>query len=112
MDALGAAAAAPARARASTRSPARRQTRRATRATRRRPRLSLVQQRRAGEAIDASLDDIIEIVGSAAERRKTTRTPMALGCVVTKLHGAFEVQFLCAQHGAGVILNMLSKFFC
>ena len=34
-----------------------------------------------------------------------------LDCVVTKLHGAFNVQFLCAQRGAGVLLNMLSKFW-
>ena len=30
---------------------------------------------------------------------------------VTKLHGAFKVQFLCAQRGAGVSLNVLSKFW-
>ena len=30
---------------------------------------------------------------------------------VTKLHGAFKVQFLCAQRRAGVSLNVLSKFW-
>ena len=35
----------------------------------------------------------------------------AKNCVVTKLHGAFKVQILCAQQRAGVLLNMLSKFW-
>ena len=36
----------------------------------------------------------------------------AVGCsAVTKLHGAFKVQFLCAQRGPGVSLNLLSKFW-
>ena len=30
---------------------------------------------------------------------------------VTKLHGAFKVQFSCAQRGAGVFLNALSTFW-
>mmetsp|Transcript_29316 Transcript_29316/g.90703 ORF Transcript_29316/g.90703 Transcript_29316/m.90703 type:complete len:123 (+) Transcript_29316:95-463(+) len=30
---------------------------------------------------------------------------------VTKLRGAFKVQFFCAQRGPGVSLNLLSKFW-
>ena len=30
---------------------------------------------------------------------------------VTKLHGAFKVQFLCAQRGARVFLNISAKFW-
>ena len=30
---------------------------------------------------------------------------------VTKLHGAFKVHFLCAQRGAGVLLNISAKFW-
>ena len=37
--------------------------------------------------------------------------PDAITRAVTKLHGAFNLQFLCAQRGAGVSLNMLSKFW-
>ena len=33
-----------------------------------------------------------------------------LRMALTKLHGAFKVQFLCAQRGARVILNISAKF--
>ena len=30
---------------------------------------------------------------------------------ITKLHGAFRMHFLCAQHGARVVLNVSAKFW-
>ena len=44
----------------------------------RKSRLSKVQMRRAGMAIDKSLDDLITGMNNRAKRRGTTRTPLAL----------------------------------
>ena len=47
----------------------------------------------------------------ASDRAAGDELLKAMGWAVTKLHGAFKVQFLCAQRGAGVLLNISAEFW-
>ena len=60
--------------------------------------------------IDKKLKECAER-GKKLKRVATAESEGPCARAVTKLHGAFKLQFPCAQRGAGVLLNISAKFW-
>ena len=71
----------------------------------------MLEAERAAAALEEEIRlerERVEAQQRAAENAVYEDVPI---WAVTKLHGAFKVQFLCAQRGAGMLLNISAKFW-